>query len=107
MSLDEKINLNKIEKILINPFVFFWKKFHMLLFFAILFSLVIIGWRIWEKSIYSYKWDENKKNEFINSQDKAVILKEDDYKKILEDISLRKNQEKENITEVRDIFKSF
>jgi hypothetical protein len=84
-----------------------WQKMHVLLFFVGLFIFIAIGGYIWKQNIYSGEWSNEKKQEYINTQNKEVIFKEDDFQKVFDDISSRKEENSKEYQPIKDIFKPY
>jgi hypothetical protein len=81
-----------------------WKKTHLLLFFALLFAAIIFGGYIWQQSLYGQGWSVEKKQEYVKTQNKSIIFKENDFQKVLDDIKMRKDEDIKEYQPIRDIF---
>ncbi|EKE18963.1 MAG: hypothetical protein ACD_9C00184G0002 [uncultured bacterium] len=84
----------------------FWRKIYKFIFLFLLLGVIIFSFYIWQNSLSGGSWSEQKKEEYLNSQSKRIILKENDFKKAIEDVELRR-QEFIKQEPIRDIFKSY
>ena len=84
-----------------------WQKIHMMLFFVLLFTVIVFGGYIWQQNLYSAGWSAEKKQEYINTQGREVIFKENDFQKVLDDISSRKDENSKEYQPIKDIFKPY
>lgn len=85
----------------------FWRKIKTPLFVTFFFSVVAFGGYIWKKSLYGGGWDEAKKQEYINTQNKSVVFKEDDFKKVIENVKERRETNVIIREDLKDIFKKY
>ncbi len=85
----------------------FWQKIYKLVFFIFLFCMIALGGYIWQISLSGGTWSAEKKQEYLDSQNKDVVLKENDFKKALTDVEMRKTNNIENQEILKDIFKSY
>ena len=78
MKFDSKINFKSVTTIDIKNFVKavsrIWKKIHISLFFAVLIIFIVTGGYIWKQNVYSGEWSAEKKQEYLNTQNKEVIF---------------------------------
>ncbi len=84
-----------------------WQKTHTLLFFVFFIALVVLGGYLWQKSLYKGAWSDQRKQEYLNSQGKGVVFKEDDFKKVTADIQARQEENARPYQPLKDIFKSY
>lgn len=84
-----------------------WKKIHTLLFFSFLLCMIGLGGYIWQRNVSGSGWSEEKKQEYLNTQNKRTIFRESDFRKAIEGTQKRKNNISEDYQGVRDIFKSY
>lgn len=84
-----------------------WQKTHIILFFLVLIVAIAIGGYVWKQNVYSGEWNDEKKQEYINTQNQGVVFKEDNFNKVLDDISLRKEENLKEYIPVKDIFKPY
>ncbi len=101
MKLDTSINLEK-EKI-ISGLEYFWKRVYKILFFVSLVCVIVFGAYIWNQNLYSSTWSNAKKQAFMGTQDKGVVFNENNYRKALEIIS----QRSQNNAKAPDVGKDF
>lgn len=84
-----------------------WQKTHTLLFFVILIIFIVIGGYIWKQSLYSGEWSNEKKQEYLNTQNKEVIFNGEDFQKVLNDISSREEEYSKTYQPIKDVFKPY
>ena len=77
------------------------------LFFIFLFSVISFGGYIWQKSLYGDGWSEDRKQEYKASQNKRILFKENDFKKVITDIQSRKTESEKQEGPIKDIFKPY
>jgi hypothetical protein len=96
----KKITLAKV----FSGLSFLWLKVYKLLIVLYLLAAIGFGSYVWYQNLYSGQWSQDKKQKFIDSQEKTIILKEKDFRNTLSEIEKRKIEfEKEYQTE-KDIF---
>ena len=98
-------NFNK-EKI-VSLIAHIWQKIHIMLFFILLSISIFFGGYVWQQNLYGSGWSAEKKQEYINTQNKNVIFKENDFQKILDDIQTRTNENTKEYQPIKDIFKTY
>ena len=103
INLDSKIDIKHIAEIISGA----WKKIHTLLFFVFLLIFIAIGGYVWKQNVYSGEWSNARKQEYLNTQNKEVIFKENDFQKVSSDISLRKEENSKEYQPIKDIFKPY
>lgn len=81
-----------------------WQKIHMILFFALLFAAIIFGGYVWQQNLYGKGWSAERKQEYMNTQNKSVIFKEKDFQKMINDIQARKDENSKEYQPIKDIF---
>jgi len=84
-----------------------WKKFYKILFFVLLFSAIIFGGYVWNRNLHSSTWDEQKKQEFVKSQDKGVVFNENNFEKALEIVGQRAEENSKTSDVGKDFFSSY
>jgi len=84
-----------------------WQKIHMMLFFVLLFVAIVFGGYIWQQNLYGAGWSAERKQEYMNTQNKEVIFKENDFQKVLDDIQARKDENAKEYQPIKDIFKPY
>ncbi len=92
MNLKTAVNIDK-EKIFLKM-ENFWKKIHKILFFGLLVAAIIFGGYVWNRSLHSSTWSTEKRQDFINAQEKGITFNEINYKKALDIIKKRSEQNK-------------
>lgn len=100
IKIDSKMDLKQITETASDV----WQKIHMSLFFFALLIAIAIGGYVWKQNVYSGEWSNIKKQEYLNTQNKEVIFKENDFQKISEDILLRKEENTKEYQPMKDIF---
>ena len=84
-----------------------WQEIHTILFFILLFVAIVLGGYIWQQNLYGKGWSVERKQEYINTQNKSVIFKENDFQKVIDNISLRKEENSKEYQIMKDIFKAY
>lgn len=84
-----------------------WEKYHKFLLVLIFLGLVSFGAYIWYDSFYSGAWSEDRKQQYLNSQEKSVTLKEKEFKKVLDSIDRRKKEYHKEYQPIKDVFQSY
>jgi len=110
MQFDFKLGGKKIQTSkaqLISEVGFFWQKIYKLILLAFLLGVIFLGGYIWEKSLSGSAWSEEKKQEYLDAQNKSVVFNEDAYKKVISDFEIRKNYNVTNREDMNNIFKSY
>ena len=111
MQLGSKFNFSS--SININPknigvsFIKVWRKIYVTLFFLILIAFIAIGGYIWRQNVYSGEWSSDEKQNYINAQNKEIIFKEKDFQEVIDDISMRINENSKEYQPIKDIFKPY
>lgn len=85
----------------------FWQKKYKFFLLLILLVFVAVGGYVWQDAIYGKGWTDEKKQEYMDSKSKSVILKEANFKKASEDFESRKKEIDLSQEELRDIFKGY
>ncbi|HOW60484.1 MAG TPA: hypothetical protein P5548_01880 [Candidatus Moranbacteria bacterium] len=108
-NLKDKTNINiKIIGIsFVKVFIRSVKKIRIHIFFVVLLGFIAIGSYIWWKNIYSGEWSSEKKQEYMNIQNKKIMLNEKDLNNVIDDISLREDEFLREYQPVKDIFKAY
>lgn len=92
---------------LISAIGFFWQKIYKLVFLVFLVSMIALGGYIWRKSLSGGEWSAEKKQEYLDAQNKGVVFKENDFKKALSDVELRKRNDSDEKKPVKNVFKPY
>lgn len=100
-----KINFSKMQ--LIPALGFFWQKTHKFIFAIFLIGLIVLGWYIWSNSLSGGEWSSERKQEYLDAQNKSVVFKEDAFRNALADIEMRKQNKAVGKKEIKDIFKAY
>lgn len=85
----------------------FWQKIYKIIFFIFLTAMIVLGGYIWNRSLSGGAWSEEKKQEYLNSQNTGVVFNQKNFEKALADIELRKNGSAKNTETMKDIFKDY
>ncbi|HOX10396.1 MAG TPA: hypothetical protein P5323_00005 [Candidatus Moranbacteria bacterium] len=111
MNLKMQFDFKNIKKINIKQAIssmdYAWQKINTTLFFIFLFSVIALGGYIWQKSLYEAEWSYERKQEYMASQDKRILFKENDFNKTIADIQSRKEESEKQYESIRDIFKPY
>ncbi|EKE11209.1 MAG: hypothetical protein ACD_15C00125G0012 [uncultured bacterium] len=75
----------------------------VLLFIGILFLGYCI--HVWYQNVYSYEWDEVKKQDYMNNKNAGTNLNRVKFEKVLEDIERRKGEYEKNMDDAEDFFR--
>lgn len=107
------MNFSKIKKGYFNPkkiakkCVDFWNN-HSRIFFAIFsFAVLSLGILIWYQNIYKSDWSADQKNEYKNSHKNKVEFKENEFKKVVEEVDRKKEVYGEELKDAKNIFSSY
>lgn len=111
MSIEIKLNAEKNFKLDIGSVGHFtgtiWNKSRTVIFFVLLVLSILTGGLIWRQSLLGAGWSQERKQEFLDSQNKNVEFKQQSYQKVTEQIEDRKNQSLEEYQPIKDIFASY
>lgn len=106
LKFGKKENTSKI-KFLPNIGIF-WQKIYKFILFILLMGVAVFGYFTWDKSLSGKGWSAEKRQEYLNSQNKRIVFKEKDFEKVIANIEARKQSiALEDKQEVKDIFKGF
>jgi hypothetical protein len=105
--INEKKKSGADFKAIANKFPAIWEKYHKFLLVIIFLGLVSFGGYIWYDSFYSGAWSEDKKQQYLNSQEKSVTLKEKEFKRVLDNIDQRKQDYQGEYQPVKDVFQTY
>ena len=86
---------------------FVWQKTHVVVFFVFLFSAIAFGGYIWQKSLSESEWSPEKKQAYLDSQEERVLFRENDFRKVIADIQMRKEESAKQHETISDIFKPY
>jgi hypothetical protein len=81
-----------------------WRKLRTVMFLIFSLAWIIPAIYVYKQSVMDASWSEEKKQEYINSQNKQVVFKEDDFNKTIADIQFRKNFNLDSYQSAKDIF---
>ena len=110
MEFDLKLGSNKetmSKTQLLSAVGSFWKKIYKIIFSVILVGAIILSGYIWRKSLTGGGWSAEKKQEYLDAQNRGVVFVEKDFKEALSNVELRKQSTETNQQPVRDIFKNY
>lgn len=85
----------------------FWINHQQLIFIVLVIASAISGAYFWCRNIYWSGWNEEQKKTYSASQSREINLKEDEFKKVLQEIENRKNRFESEYQPVKDIFKPY
>ncbi|MGI6104296.1 MAG: hypothetical protein ACOYB5_03180 [Patescibacteria group bacterium] len=84
-----------------------WSKIHMTLFFTLLFCSIGFGGYIWRNSVSGANWTDQEKQEYLNMQNTKTVFRENDFRKVLEDVQRRKAADPISYQPINDIFEPY
>jgi hypothetical protein len=84
-----------------------WQRSYKIMLLFCFVAVCFFGWSIWQKSLSGNSWSEEKKQEYLSSQNTGVVFNQKNYEKVLADIELRKKESDVAAKEVKDIFKPY
>jgi hypothetical protein len=84
-----------------------WKRIKTLVFFLFLAAAIAFGGYIWYGSIYRSAWSDAQRAQYIKTQGAGVAFKEDEFKKIVNDVNMRKSDEAQQTQSLKNIFLSY
>lgn len=82
----------------------YWIKYYHLFFILFFIAFLLASAYFWYKNLYDFNWDEQKKNQYLNSREAGVNLKETAFREILERIKERKTSLGGYPADTRDFF---
>ena len=94
-------------KAIVTKFPVIWERYHKFLLVIIFLGLVSFGAYIWYDSFYSGAWSEDKKQQYLNSQEKSVTLKEKEFKRVLDNIDQRRKEYQGDYQQIKDVFQTY
>lgn len=100
----KKITVSKTK--LLQGVALFWKKIYKTIVLILFVAAISLGAYIWRSALSGGGWSEERKSEYLNSQNKSVIFNEKSFEKALADLRLRKSGQ-DNQQPVKDIFKDY
>jgi hypothetical protein len=85
----------------------FWDRYSKVFF--LLFSISIFSWGVyfWFQITYRSDWSSEQKKQYQNSQNKEIELKEQQFKKVIEEFERKKEIYSTSIQANKDIFASY
>jgi hypothetical protein len=85
----------------------FWLAHQLLLFITFVFLAAAAGGYYWYKFQFFSDWSAEQKQEYANTQGRDINLKEDEFRKMLDDIANRQKIFKSEHQTAKDIFKTY
>ncbi|MFH0969064.1 MAG: hypothetical protein V1804_00985 [Patescibacteria group bacterium] len=82
----------------------FWNNHSKLIFAIFSFAIIFLGTFFWYRIIYKSDWSSEEKEQYKNSQNKEVQLKDKELKLIIEEIDRKKSVYGEPAKEYKNIF---
>jgi hypothetical protein len=93
---------------LVSAAGFFWQKISKIVLVVFLGAMIFLGGYIWQKSLSGGAWSDEKKQEYLDTQNKEVILNESSFEKAFLNVEMRKKNISNDNTKVRkNIFKTY
>jgi len=100
-----KKNTSHIDiKDIVPKCIWLWNKIYKGMFVLFFTALIGLGAYIWYESIYSGQWSADKKQQYLDSQEKSVTLKQQEFTKALNDITQRQTAFNAPYVPIKDIF---
>ncbi|KKQ46434.1 MAG: hypothetical protein US63_C0001G0002 [Candidatus Moranbacteria bacterium GW2011_GWC2_37_8] len=84
-----------------------WAKTRMAVFFILLIVSILIGWKIWQQSLLGAGWSQQRKQEYLDSQNKSVEFKENEFNEISKEIQRRNLENTNEYQPIKDVFKHY
>ena|SRR6185369_4188690 len=85
----------------------FWQKIRKAVFFVFLIGMVALGGYVWQKNLSAGGWSDEKKQEYLNAQNKGVIFNEGAFNKAILDVESRRQKNVISRQQIKDIFKAY
>jgi len=85
----------------------FWNKHYRSVFFVFSFAILSLGMYFWYQSLYRSDWSNEEKNQYKKTQNKEVELREQEFKKVIEEIERKRNSFGVAPRLVKNIFESY
>ena len=104
MKLFKNSNKNIDARELVAKGIWLWDKSFRVVFAVFFIALVGLGAYVWYESIYSGEWSADKKQQYLDSQEKSVTLKQQEFTKALNDITQRQTAFNAPYVPIKDIF---
>ncbi|HBI34281.1 MAG TPA: hypothetical protein DEA43_02015 [Candidatus Moranbacteria bacterium] len=92
---------------LFSTVVIFWQKIYKTVFFVFLTIVILLSVYVWQRSLSGGQWSAEKKQEFLDAQNKGVVFKESVFNKALSDVEMRKQENVSESKGIKDIFKDY
>ncbi len=102
MKLNTSVSFDKAK--IISSLESFWKRTYKLLFFSLLACVIFFGAYVWNQNLYSSIWSPQQSQDFMDTQDKGIIFNENNYKKALEIIKQRSDENVKQVDAGKDFF---
>lgn len=84
-----------------------WKRIYKILFFLFFLGAIFFGGYVWNRNLHSSTWDEQKKQEFVRTQDKGVVFNEKDFERALDIVNQRAEENAKTPEIGKDFFDSY
>ena len=81
-----------------------WEKIHTMTFFALLIVSAMLGWKIWQQSLSGAGWSDQQKQDYLNTQNKGVVLNEAGFNQAIASVQARKDENNNAYTPIKEIF---
>jgi hypothetical protein len=98
-----KLNMKKTVEAVLN----LWEKTHVFAFFIFLFAFIALGGYFWQQNLYGSGWSNEKKQEYLNSQDRGIVFRENDFQSAIDEMQMRKEENSSEIQPLKDIFQPY
>lgn len=81
-----------------------WLRYYKTIFSLYFLAIIGVGAYVWYDSSYSVSWTQAQKDNYLNSIDTSVSFKEADFKRILDEVTIKREQYSLQMPEIKDIF---
>lgn len=95
------LNFNFREEV--NKISLLWNKYYKLVLVVFFLAISIWGAYFWYLYLYRFTWSSEKIDQYIKSHDQEIKFKEEDFRKVINEIERRKNAYNEESKTVKDI----
>ncbi len=84
-----------------------WTRYYQVVFIIFFISAAGAGLYFWYKSLYQSQWSDEEKKRYNMTQGREINLKEEEFRKVLEEINNKKKIFELEHRPVKDIFKPY
>ncbi len=106
MSFNDLLKSNSLKNIG-KFFRHFWDKYRKACFIFFSLAVMLFGFYLWYKYLYQSDWSNEEKSQYISSKNKEVEFKDQEFKKVLQGIEVRRAAYEKPSELAKDIFKPY